>query len=91
LEGEQLVPHDSTARSEPVDCPICGRPLKWRADRWLAAFECEQCGEFSDFGGSVLPSQERHHSPTAPLAGEPASEPSPPTSDDDDNSGGTTS
>jgi hypothetical protein len=40
------------ARSEIIACPICGRPLKWRADRWLAAFDCARCGEFSDFGSA---------------------------------------
>jgi hypothetical protein len=52
------VQHDRTARSETVACPICGRPLKWRADRWLAVFECARCGEFSDFdGASISPAE----------------------------------
>ena len=43
-------------RSEPVDCPICGRPLKLIPDDFLAGFECNDCGQFSDFGGRALPS-----------------------------------
>jgi len=33
-----------------VLCPICRRPLTWAPDRWLGTFECERCGQFSDFG-----------------------------------------
>lgn len=51
------MPHDNAARLETVACPICGRPLKWTPDRWLAAFECERCGEFSDFGGRATASE----------------------------------
>jgi len=60
------VPHESVRRSERVACPICGRQLKWIPDRWLAAFECETCGQFSDFGGLARPSEPRHHSPQSP-------------------------
>ncbi len=52
----------SAPRSEPIACPICGRPMKWTPDQLLAAFECEHCGQFSDFGGAALPSEQRHHS-----------------------------
>jgi hypothetical protein len=41
--------HIDRADPEPVICPICGRPLSWTADRWLAVFECIRCGQFSDF------------------------------------------
>jgi len=36
-----------------VLCPICRRPLTWAPDRWLATFECERCGQFSDFGSAA--------------------------------------
>jgi len=61
------VAHHSKPRSELVACPICRRTLKWTADRWLDAFECEQCGQFTDFGGSALPSEQRHRSPQLSL------------------------
>src|SRR5437588_6905466 len=48
------------ARSEPVACPICSRPLRWTPDRWLSAFECDRCGQFSDFGdASFQPAQSK--------------------------------
>ena len=50
----------SFARSEPVACPICGRPLNWMPDRRLAEFDCGTCGPFSDFGGAALVSEQRH-------------------------------
>jgi endogenous inhibitor of DNA gyrase (YacG/DUF329 family) len=43
---------------ESVACPICGKPLKSVDDRWLSAFECERCGQFTDFG-TMSPSAER--------------------------------
>jgi len=49
-------------RSDPVACPICGRPLKSTSDHWLPALECERCGRFSDFGGESLRSEQRHRS-----------------------------
>jgi len=84
--------HETEPRSEPVACPICGRPLKWVADRWLAAFECEQCGQFTDFGGASLPSEERHRSPQLSLPYEPApteSQDDEDDNEDEDDSGGT--
>jgi tRNA(Ile2) C34 agmatinyltransferase TiaS len=43
------VRDDKSTGAEPVACPICRRPLKSAGDQWLAAFECERCGEFPDF------------------------------------------
>jgi endogenous inhibitor of DNA gyrase (YacG/DUF329 family) len=43
----------NSAAREPVTCPICGQPLKRTADRWLSAFECDRCGQFSDFGDAL--------------------------------------
>jgi hypothetical protein len=36
-------------------------------DRWLAEFECEDCGRFSDFAGAALLSEQRHRSPQVAL------------------------
>jgi endogenous inhibitor of DNA gyrase (YacG/DUF329 family) len=44
------VRDDKATGSVLVTCPICRRPLKSGGDEWLSAFECERCGEFSDFG-----------------------------------------
>jgi hypothetical protein len=44
------VRDDKSTGSVLVTCPICRRPLKAGGDQWLSAFECERCGEFSDFG-----------------------------------------
>ena len=58
--GRLSVQHDRVASSTPVACPICRRSLRWTADRWLAAFDCDRCGQFSDFGGASLsPAQGR--------------------------------
>ena len=48
------------------DCPYCGRPLQWVAERWFGrgTFECEQCGDFPD----MTPAGERPPI-SAPLAG----------------------
>ena len=54
---------DRTARPEPVPCPICGRPLKWTANQRLSAFECDRCGQFSDFGGASSSPTQSHSSP----------------------------
>jgi hypothetical protein len=83
------MPHECAPPPEPVACPICGRPLKWTADRWLAAFECDQCGQFSDFGGASLPSEQRHRSPQLSL---PYEAPRAESKDQDENEddGGTT-
>lgn len=57
------MPHQRSApRSAPVACPICKRPLKLMPDRWLAEFECDGCGPFSDFAGAALVSEQRHRS-----------------------------
>jgi ribosomal protein L37AE/L43A len=52
---------DSVAQPESLACPICDRALTRRiANGWLAIFECDRCGEFSDFGdGSPSPAQNR--------------------------------
>jgi len=44
------VRDDKSTGAVLVTCPICRRPLKASGDQWLSAFECERCGEFSDFG-----------------------------------------
>jgi endogenous inhibitor of DNA gyrase (YacG/DUF329 family) len=56
--------HDITAvGAKLIPCPICGRPLRWTGARWLASFECDRCGQFSDFGdASRSPAQSRHSS-----------------------------
>jgi|RhiMetdeSRZDD1v2_1073273.scaffolds.fasta_scaffold293763_7 endogenous inhibitor of DNA gyrase (YacG/DUF329 family) len=38
-------------------CPICRRPLRWAPDRWMATFECDRCGQFSDFASAALSSR----------------------------------
>ena len=38
---------------ETITCPICQRPLRRTHGHLLAALECEQCGPFSDFDGSL--------------------------------------
>lgn len=56
---------ESDPRSESIPCPICGLPLKRTAERWVAALECDRCGQFSDFR-DVSPTQNRRsaeHSP----------------------------
>jgi hypothetical protein len=83
------MPHENAPPSEPIACPICGRPLKWTADRWLAAFECDYCGQFSDFGGTSLPSEQRHRSPQLSLPYE-APQVKPEHRDDDEDDGGGT-
>ena len=42
--------HDALARSDSLACPICARVLRRAADRGFAVFECDHCGQFSDFG-----------------------------------------
>ena len=34
-------------------CPYCRRLLRWSPVQWLSrgVFECESCGEFTDFRG----------------------------------------
>ncbi len=44
------MPHDALARPDPLACPICARLLRRAADRGFAVFECDHCGQFSDFG-----------------------------------------
>lgn len=41
---------DPAKGKDAIECPICRRPLRRTSDRLLSAFECEQCGPFSDFG-----------------------------------------
>ena len=43
------------APPEPPACPYCRRPLQYVADQWFgqSVFECEQCGDFPDFGSSL--------------------------------------
>lgn len=86
------MPHESAPPSKPVACPICGRRLKWTPDRWLAAFECERCGGFSDFGGTAPPSDRRPPSPQLSLPYESAraaSQDDEPDEENQDKSGGT--
>ena len=40
---------ESSTAPDALACPICQRPLKRTSHRLLSAFECEQCGPFSDF------------------------------------------
>jgi len=39
--------------------------MTWTPDRWLAAFECDRCGRFSDFSSapSTRLAQNGHSSP----------------------------
>jgi endogenous inhibitor of DNA gyrase (YacG/DUF329 family) len=66
------VPQEITSPSKAVACPICGRPIKWMPDRWLAAFECQRCGQFADFAGALLSSEQRHRLPQLSPPYEPA-------------------
>jgi len=52
------------------DCPYCGRPLQWVAERWFGrgTFECEQCGDFPD----MTPPADRPAIPSAPPAVAPS-------------------
>jgi hypothetical protein len=52
VSSEACLQLDRAARSETLPCPICGRPLRSTVAHWLAAFECDRCGQFSDFGGA---------------------------------------
>ena len=54
---------DRAARSEPVLCPICGRPLRSTVAHRLPAFECDRCDQFSDFGGASSSPTQRGGSP----------------------------
>jgi hypothetical protein len=45
---------EPSAEPTPLACPYCRGPLTWAPHRWQAAFECPQCGQFSDFVGSSL-------------------------------------
>jgi hypothetical protein len=40
-----------TMQSEPILCPYCATPLRLRTpvSQLRAAFDCERCGEFTDF------------------------------------------
>jgi hypothetical protein len=52
---------DAIARPDPIACPICGQVLKRTTAHWLAAFDCDRCGQFSDFGdASLSPAGSRH-------------------------------
>ena len=44
---------DPSFPTRTLPCPICGVALKWIVVRWLASFECDRCGQFPDFGGSL--------------------------------------
>jgi hypothetical protein len=62
-------------------------------DRWLAEFECGDCGLFSDFAGAAPASEQRHRSPQVSLPLESArtkSEDDEPDQEDANDSGGTT-
>src|SRR5438093_86377 len=45
--------HNTPTSPGTVLCPICRRPLTWAPDRWLGTFDCERCGEFSDFASAA--------------------------------------
>ena len=52
------------------DCPYCGRPLRYVANRWFGhnVFECEQCGDFPDLRGVAAAPLDHHASaPSAAL------------------------
>ena len=51
--------HDALCRSDSLACPICGRPLRRTSDRGFAVFECDHCGQFSDFGETSWPGAPR--------------------------------
>ncbi len=57
---------DKSTGSVLVTCPICRRPLKSGGDQWLSAFECERCGEFSDFGRAFDETSARGARPRIP-------------------------
>jgi hypothetical protein len=46
-----VVESDQPIQQESIACPICQRPLRRTLDPLISAFECEQCGPFSDFSG----------------------------------------
>jgi len=50
--------------NDTFECPYCGRPLQWVAERWFGrgTFECEQCGDFPD----MTPTVERPAIPVSP-------------------------
>ena len=43
---------ESSRAPDALACPICQRPLKRTSHRLLSAFECKQCGPFSDFNAA---------------------------------------
>jgi DNA-binding response OmpR family regulator len=59
------------AGSFPLECPYCGRPLRWVPLRWFGrgCFECAACGEFPDLAGA------RASSRAAPGPGDTPSRP----------------
>jgi len=53
-----LSVHDGpVAPSTPIAFPYWGNLRKWAPDRRLGVFECEGCGQFSDFGSASLTSR----------------------------------
>ena len=42
---------DDPSHRHPPDCPYCGGPVLWIANRWFGrgCFHCERCGDFADF------------------------------------------
>jgi hypothetical protein len=46
-----MMPDNTSSRAETLACPICRGPLKRTAKSMLGAFECEQCGQFTEFKG----------------------------------------
>ena len=73
IEGIFVVmEHNSAARSEPIACPICGRALARTTSGWLAAFECDRCGQFTDFDGALSSTVDGRRSPQVPSAVRPA-------------------
>jgi hypothetical protein len=59
--------HDHGLGSEPIACPICAQPLKRTTD---LAFDCDRCGQFSNFGDRPLLSAQERQAAQAPRPSE---------------------
>jgi len=55
------------------ECPYCGRPLHWAAQRWFGrgTYECDVCGDFPDL---TMPLDRSRDAPMPPV-GAPAPRP----------------
>jgi len=56
-----MAPLDPEAPAGSLTCPICARPLKKTSVHSLTAFECDSCGQFSDFSDRPRASSEERH------------------------------